>query len=640
MIEYETKNLGKYVDISNFRVGQKGAFNCIVEKIIQGENAVSVILPTRYGKSDLIRAASIELKERKAVHSSFLVTPSKFLRNQLNEYTKIQEMIKRYNIKTSKIINYDILENYRPNIIQNDETFISLTTQMLAVNIDNICKQIKFTKNNTGKPIVVFIDECHTGSEDNSWGATVEKIKSSGGKVVLCTATPYREKGRIPGFKYVEENTTEKYNFVPRKNDEDETKYWLDQYKTLQSNLKLEADYEYTFARAWKEDIICKMNHRTFDVLVKIPLSENVFKEVHISEMTPSDCAKYYGKIVRDDKVVQAGVSELIERLILYKTNEPTAQGIVFCGNDLNEEEDDEHAKQIRNSINKIDPSIRVSIATSKQDMAENIIKNFGKGQADILIVKQMASVGLDIPNMKIALDLSAVRTFSAFIQRIMRVATVWKQNKVAHLIIPADINGMALWCGFIDGNGGSVTETESQLINSIEKDKNIENKNNNLGFEVLKTENVVLSNNGDKSQLNVSEYTEYVLPLIKRDPTIQATYADSDILKIAKLYAECNKENNSTSQELTKTQINDVESQRKSIKDEIKQNRNKYTNLNHRYSKENKDWVLFHAEQLNICKVNLGINPNKKLEQITNINDLNRILNWYKNRILKHENK
>lgn len=637
--KYENMNLGQFVDISNFRVGQKGAFNCIIENILQGNKIISVILPTRYGKSDLIRSASIELKERKFAATSFLITPSKFLRNQLNDTIKIQEMMKRYKIKTSNVVNYDILENYRTNIIQNNETFISFTTQMLAVNIDNICKQILSIKFNSNKSVVVFIDECHTGSEDNSWGSTVEKIKAVGGIVVLCTATPYREQGKIPGFKYIEENINEQFKFVPRKNENDITKYFLDHYKTIQSNLKLQADYEYTFDKAWKEDIICKMNHRTFDVLVKIPISENTFKEVYISEMTPSDCAKYYGKIVRDDKVIQAGVTELIERLNLYKTNEPTAQGIVFCGNDLNDQDDDEHAKQIKKHINKIDPNLRVFIATSKQDNAENIIKDFGKGKADILIVKQMASVGLDIPSMKIALDLSAVRTFSAFIQRIMRVATVWGKNKVAHLIIPADVNGKALWVGFIEGNGGNITEVESTLIDSIEKEKNTQSETNNKSnFEIIKTENVILSDNNDKSELQFSDYEKYVLPLIKKDPTIQAFFTESEIIKLSKLQEQCSKQNDSSYIDSDTIQINDVESQRKSIKNDIKKYRKEYVNSRYNYSKDPNNWLLFHTTELNVCKLSLGINPNKKFEQITNINDLNRILNWYKAKVKQNE--
>ncbi len=48
-------------------------------------------------------------------------------------------------------------------------------------------------------------------------------------------------------------------------------------------------------------------------------------------------------------------------------------------------------------------------------------------GDIDILVVKQMASVGLDVDRLKVALDLSNTRTFSAVFQRMMRVGTKWE---------------------------------------------------------------------------------------------------------------------------------------------------------------------------------------------------------------------
>src|SRR5437868_5463822 len=56
---YEALNLGLHVDITPFRIGQKGAFNCIVEKVMDKAQTISIVLPTRYGKSDVMRASAI-----------------------------------------------------------------------------------------------------------------------------------------------------------------------------------------------------------------------------------------------------------------------------------------------------------------------------------------------------------------------------------------------------------------------------------------------------------------------------------------------------------------------------------------------------------------------------------------------------
>jgi len=68
------------LDIVPFRIGQKGAFNCIVEKVLDKEQTISIVLPTRYGKSDIIRATAIELQERGAASGCLVAAPCKFLR--------------------------------------------------------------------------------------------------------------------------------------------------------------------------------------------------------------------------------------------------------------------------------------------------------------------------------------------------------------------------------------------------------------------------------------------------------------------------------------------------------------------------------------------------------------------------------
>jgi hypothetical protein len=158
--------------------------------------------------------------------------------------------------------------------------------------------------------------------------------------------------------------------------------------------------------------------------------------------------------------------------------NARSTAAIVFVGNDdrQNDPEANQHARDVEDAIRSIDPSLRCRIATSGNDGndAAVTIAEFAAGDGDILIVKQMASRGLDIDRLKICLDLSAVRTPAAFIQRLTRIATVWYHGnapypydavRTAIYITPDDCIGAALFERFIRDEGGEATSDDLQYV-------------------------------------------------------------------------------------------------------------------------------------------------------------------------------
>ena len=111
---------------------------------------------------------------------------------------------------------------------------------------------------------------------------------------------------------------------------------------------------------------------------------------------------------------------------------------------------------------------LKAVIATIAVSDAAQIIKDFQEGDGDILIVKMMASAGLDIARLKVALDLSTVRTDGSFVQRVMRIATRWERDGRAAIlkalyITPDDCLGQELYQRLIydQGGGGSAVEWE-----------------------------------------------------------------------------------------------------------------------------------------------------------------------------------
>lgn len=85
--EFEKMNLGQVVDITNFRAGQRGAFNCAIHLLVNGiKVTISLVLPTRYGKSDVIRALALELYERGQISGAIIAAPATHLRDQLMNF--------------------------------------------------------------------------------------------------------------------------------------------------------------------------------------------------------------------------------------------------------------------------------------------------------------------------------------------------------------------------------------------------------------------------------------------------------------------------------------------------------------------------------------------------------------------------
>ena len=147
-----------------------------------------------------------------------------------------------------------------------------------------------------------------------------------------------------------------------------------------------------------------------------------------------------------------------IRELKRFKNLNKDFRGIVFCGNDrAEEEEDNKHCRDIERELNKQAPKLRTQIVTGTDKKAAKLIEAFRNDcSCDILIVKQMGGVGLDIEDLKVELDLSTVRTFVATAQKWLRIATIHPLTRIGRLIAPADIRATSRFEEIVTNNGGS----------------------------------------------------------------------------------------------------------------------------------------------------------------------------------------
>jgi len=477
-------------DLSTARPGQKEAIAKGLTNFYNKDPWTPIILPTRYGKSDIIRMLAIIGWALGHIAVSIVISPNRSLRDQVFGRDKFAQMYNRYSLQVEGV-KYKTVETYRdiPGMVSNGEMMLSITIQLANEMKIPLIELVDHFNYKVGLPVAVFIDETHLMSVNNTWGDLATSLSDAGALIVPLTATPFRTDGEdIPGIKTVSLSSERiKYRTYQSTGVINKVKYleWEANKKVRIIDLDWvrEKGVYVSFRQAWDENLLCKINHVTFDHNLTKELADlrkegdNAPKDAMLSLLTASEVRNYniLGKVTRDSQAIIYGVKLYLKTLSQLKRMYPEISGMIYCGNDMqSDKEVDKQAKRIKKYIKELDISHDVLIATSSNDNdgAENV-SSYADGKGDTLIVKQMAGAGIDVPRAKVELDLSSIRTANSFIQRVNRVATPYKDILVCHYISPEDAISKMLYQEFIDDEGGGTKEVvgDRDLIGSGEID-------------------------------------------------------------------------------------------------------------------------------------------------------------------------
>ena len=435
------------------------------------------MLPTRYGKSDYMRMTGLHLLHQGVVSGVMVMTPSRVLRNQMVNEDKLKQSFRLYETKLERINSkgtrlsgifpYNMADSHQMAKMVDSE-LVATTTSMVSRNLATIVHWIDHLKSRYGVYPVIFVDEAHTASNQTAWGKTIAALADAHAYIVLCTATPYRTDGQpIPGFK-IETITV----------DEMSSRQRLGAHVYLKHGqrvvYKLVAHHVTTFQQAWQESVLCQVSRESFEVDLREHGMDG-YENYLLSGLGETDSRRALYEAVRQPDVVREGVRRLVRNLRYRRKDAPETAGIVFVGADDGGDLDDEHdefnnrnvnqyANMVQEILRKEGPEFKVVIATSKIDGdPAQTIEKFAKGPrgGDVLVVKMMASAGLDIARLKVALDLSTVRTPVSFVQRVMRICTRWERDAGepvlrATYITPDECRGRELYNDLIYDLGGA----------------------------------------------------------------------------------------------------------------------------------------------------------------------------------------
>jgi len=430
--------LNNIVDLSSAREGQAEAVKRIHKRVINGKEYTSVVLPTGYGKSDVVRLAAYTLKRKGLMGTSMVLSTTDYLRGQMVEQEAMLEFKKRYSVNGK--LRYDVVDEPGLRYHQDDPFLISTTIGLVHHNTHNFCEWIKQVRHDTDAPVTLFVDETHSYTNENKWGDTVRRLQQAGAHCVVLTATPFREDGdSLVGFdedsiEVLDEERVENYTW---KEADDPEKIVVQQWAGNKYQYQLEGDVHVSFKEAWSEELLCQISHKTIDAgLYEIDLDESDIEDADLllSELSKSRAQKYLHEFCEDSSVVREGVSKMIYWLRHYRGETASLDNtgaIVFCKNDRDADRINHHPKQIKEEISEQAPELNVAIATSADDGSDGgtLMRRFcdDGSSIDVLVVKQMASEGLDAKRAKIVLDLSNVRTRHSFIQRANRATRPWR---------------------------------------------------------------------------------------------------------------------------------------------------------------------------------------------------------------------
>ena len=403
------------INEGNFREGQRGAYNVIVERFTAHEPYSAIVLTTRYGKTDVARMTTLRLWRDGQTRNGLIIVPSRVLVAQSLDATKVEACLSRYGVPPEIKVSTNPMDR-PPRLSRLKTALLSSMTIQMAQNHFKILQLWIDSAKQAGFPPLVFMDEAHMESEENTWGRVPGRLAEAGAHVVLMTATPIRaDKQSIPGFPYEE---------VGRETD---------RYGRAKTFYEVKPHWRTSLQDALAEPNppICQVTYQPFGITGTLEDTATGAKtQGNLRQLPDEDVRQELRRAIRAEGIVRKGC-EYFLRELQNRRRDPRQKdttGIIFVDSrdSVLDVDDDDQIKTVMKVLRSLEPRLGVKVAVSDDPNSAEVLDQFAAGETDVLIVKQMASVGLDVDHLKVALDLSNIRSYAALFQRMMRIATRW----------------------------------------------------------------------------------------------------------------------------------------------------------------------------------------------------------------------
>lgn len=314
----------------------------VVSNIKTGRPTTSLVFPPRFGKSDIIRAAALELE---AVFGavSVVFVPWVFLRDQILDDRRVKKTVDRLAIR--RPFEYDELGTatffgnfYRQRPLR---TLWAMTIHA-GRQRENILalKDAAGMLQREGRMLVAFIDESHMVSTDASgWTDLARELQATSVHIVLLTGSPYRSDDIAPfGFGVTELSRSPVQYCVPTfdANGQPVTRT----YACDKIGYALKADLEVSRETAWQTGALTPIQARWVD------FTADAVDVSGINDIGEARKALTIG--VRDPDVIRKFAEILCDDVTMRRKTMADSAAIVYVGNDRADETmDATHTKQV-----------------------------------------------------------------------------------------------------------------------------------------------------------------------------------------------------------------------------------------------------------------------------------------------------
>jgi len=494
----------KYITKDGGRPPITEAISKTIARYVEGHDCVGHVLPPRVGKSSIIRGCSLELG---AVGAPFVLClcPWKNLADQLAMRKKTQDFLRHYGVVLEKgrVFSTQSITKIPDGFFYQKEggtpTLMACTIGLAAnaaLEADGmtapLIEAIGTAKREAKMRPVIIVDEIQVVGNGQAWGKLIHRLRSAGAFIVTMTGTEHRaDRDLMPGFEFKlskdEPKSRTIHTRIRQEKDEDGNLVNVirpDEYASVSGTVTPIGGVGIHWNTAFQNGWMLRTN------VIQIDTEELVNGEqVKLSEMPKAVLAGKLGKILREEKTIAKGAEILLKRLRFWRLKtKQRAQALVITGSDSeNDPSADWHARECRRVIEReLDAlgfngplsDLKIEIVTSNTEgSAADKISDFVNGDIDILIVKMMGLVGLDVPACMVTLNLSTVRNGPLAKQANSRHLTPWDGVTCApaDLIVPWDVLAQEM-VAELAGSGGVVETWELETAGE-EYSKPVEDK-------------------------------------------------------------------------------------------------------------------------------------------------------------------
>ena len=474
MLKFATKDAGRPHVLE--------AVDVIVERYRRGELFTAIDCPPRSGKSAIIHLSALELYHVEDAPWTLAIAPWELLPDQLGDPEKVAENFGRYGTNLPTPLTVDRVRHINSHQFYASETpgvfLLCATLPLIYTNRKLVELGVVETKERFGRRPVVFVDEAHLTSKVNDWGSLVETLAESGAYVVLLTGTSIRSDGKaVPGFDATFDLVWEERLLRLRSRRVDpltgRIRHFIETHHEESRKGAQRADYTMTWQQAWDLKLLSQTNVLFVDAT--IPLRDGATEEEKlVSELPISFANKHLREIVEHDLMIRECIRVGVSKLHDWRTTHKRVKMLVATGSDITKEKkdvDNYNARAVRRFVEEelrlqfgsvSAANIRVEIATTTlsedkgtSGAATEKIKAFRGdakaismiGDIDVLIVKTMGLVGLDVPELKVLIDLTTLRDGPLSLQLRSRALTIYNEapDRPADLILPKDKANQAI---------------------------------------------------------------------------------------------------------------------------------------------------------------------------------------------------